>query len=164
MLRPRLLAQSQRTALLIMTQSSWAQQATDRFFSDRKSPSQIQCDEIAQSVSGALTVSPVESPGSMSYTVICSGCPEPQQDLVVSFREPGAILDQKMVKLAKEIHGNVVPESTCLGNVEGADPPLSIYSMPYLRGSSYIEVLAFQVEMDPGEEAKHRAFVQHLAQ
>ncbi|KAF4439742.1 Mus38-like protein [Fusarium austroafricanum] len=145
-----------------MTQSSWAQQATDRFFSDRKSPSQMQCDQIAQSVSGASAVRPVDSPGSMSHTVICSGRPEPQ-DLIVSFREPGARLDEEMVTLAKEIHGDLVPVSTCHGNVEGADPPLSIYSMPYLRGSSYIEVLAFQVEIDPEEEAKHGVFVKHLA-
>ncbi|SCV37101.1 uncharacterized protein FFB14_06424 [Fusarium fujikuroi] len=136
----------------------------DRFFSGRKSPSQIQCDEIAQSVSGASTVSPVDSPGSMSYTVICSGRPEPQQDLIVSFREPGAMLDKRIVKLAKEIHSDLVPESsTCHGNVKEADPLLRIDSMPYLRGSSYIEVLAFRVEMDPQEEAKHEVFVQHLA-
>lgn len=73
------------------------------------------------------------------------------------------MLDDEMVKLAKEIHGDLVPESTCHGNVEGADPPLSIYSMPYLRGSSCIEVLAFQVEMDHDQEAKHRVFVKHLA-
>ncbi|KAM5347022.1 hypothetical protein ACJ41O_010027 [Fusarium nematophilum] len=146
-----------------MTQSSWAQQATDRFFSGRKSPSQMQCDEVAQSVSGASTVSPVDSPGSMSYTVICSGRPGPQQDLIVSFREPGAMLDEETVKLAREIHGDLVPESTCHGNMEGADPPLSIYSMPYLRGSSCIEVLAFQVGMDPDDEAKHGVFVKHLA-
>lgn len=73
------------------------------------------------------------------------------------------MLDEEMVKLAKEIHGDLVPKSTCHGNVEGADPPLSIYSMPYLRGSSCTEVLAFQVEMDPDEEAKHGVFVKHLA-
>ncbi|KAI5864082.1 kinase-like domain-containing protein [Durotheca rogersii] len=146
-----------------MAQSSWAQQATDRFFSCRKSPSQMQCDEIAQSISGASTVRPVGSPGSMSYTVICSGRPGPQEDLIVSFREPAAMLDEETVRLAKEIHGDLVPESTCHGNVAGADPPLSIYSMPYLRGSSCIEVLAFQVEMDPDEEAKHGVFVKHLA-
>ncbi|KAK0612327.1 hypothetical protein B0T17DRAFT_403216 [Bombardia bombarda] len=67
-----------------MTQTSWAQQETNRFFGGRKSPSQMQCDEIAQSVSGASTVSPVDSPGSMSYTVICNGRPGPQQDLIVS--------------------------------------------------------------------------------
>ncbi|KAK7429722.1 hypothetical protein QQZ08_003748 [Neonectria magnoliae] len=99
----------------------------------------------------------------MSYTVVCNRRPRPQQDLIVSFREPGALLDEKMVKLAKKIHGDLVPEVAYHGNVEGADPPLSIYSMPYLRGSSYIEVLAFQAEMEPDEEAKHGVFVKHLA-
>lgn len=73
------------------------------------------------------------------------------------------MLDGKIVKLAKEIHGDLVPESTYHGNVEGADPPLLIYSMPYLGGSSYIEAMAFQVEMDSAEEAMHRVFVRHLA-
>ena len=83
----------------------------------------------------------MDSPGSMSYTVVCHGRPETQKDLIVSFREPEATLDEEVVKLAKKIHGDLVPESTCHGNVEGADPPLSIYSIPYLRGSSNIEVL-----------------------
>ncbi|KAJ8128179.1 hypothetical protein O1611_g5456 [Lasiodiplodia mahajangana] len=141
---------------------TWAHEATSRFFGGRKSPSQMQCNDIALSVSNALTVRPVDSPGSMSYTVICNGRPG-LQDLIVSFREPGATLDEEIVKLAKEIHGELVPESTCYGNVEGADPPLFIYSMPYLRGSSCIEVLACQVEMNPEEQTKHKVFIQHLA-
>ncbi|KAH6957950.1 hypothetical protein BKA56DRAFT_601658 [Ilyonectria sp. MPI-CAGE-AT-0026] len=146
-----------------MAQIPWAEQVTNRFFNGRLSPSQMQCDDIAQSFSGASTVSPVDSPGSMSYTVVCSRHPGPQQDLTVSFRELGAMLDEEVVKLAKKIHGDLVPKSTYDGNVEGADPPLSIYSMPYLRGSSCIESLPFQVEMDPDEEAKHAVFVKHLA-
>lgn len=99
----------------------------------------------------------------MSYTVVCLGCPRSEEDLVISFREPGAMFNEEIVKLAKEIHGDLVPESVCHGSMEGADPPLSIYSMPYLRDSSCIEVLNFQVEMDPEEEAKHGVFVKHLA-
>lgn len=146
-----------------MAQAPWAEQVTDRFFDGRKSPSRVQCDEIAKSVSGASTVRPVDSPGSMSYTVICGRQPGPQQDLIISFREPGAKLNEEMVMLAKKIHGDLVPESVYHGSVEGADPPLLIYSMPYLRGSSYIDVLAFQDEMDPDEEARHVVFVKHLA-
>jgi len=74
------------------------------------------------------------------------------------------MIDEEMVKLAKETHDDLVPQSTCHGYMSGADPPLSIYSIPYLRGSSCIEVLAFQVELDHNEEAKHRVFVKHLAQ
>ncbi|KPM41998.1 hypothetical protein AK830_g4580 [Neonectria ditissima] len=146
-----------------MAHTSWAEQVTSRFFDGRESPSRVQCDKIAQSVSGASTVSPVDSPGSMSYTVVCSGRRGSPQDLVVSFREPEAILDEEMVKLAKKIHGALVPESAYHGNFEGANPPLCIYSMPYLRGSSYIEVLDFQVEMDAAQEARHETFVTHLA-
>lgn len=147
------------------TPTSWAQQQISRFFSERKSPSQVQCDAIAQSLSGASTVSPVESPGSMSYTVVCRGCSfdQAEQNLVVSFREEGAGLDEEIVKMAKEIHGDLVPVSISHGNMEGADPVLVIYSMPYLQGSSCIEVLAFDVEMDSEEETKHEVFIKHLA-
>ncbi|KAK7424722.1 hypothetical protein QQX98_000300 [Neonectria punicea] len=123
----------------------------------------MRCDEIAHSLSDASAVSPVDSPGSMSYTVVCNGCPGPQRDLIISFREAEALLNEDMVKLAKEIHSDLVPESTYHGSMEGADPPLFIYSMPYLRGSSCINVQAFQVEMGPDEEASHETFVKHLA-
>lgn len=63
----------------------------------------------------------------------------------MSFREQGALLNEEMVKIAKDIHGDLVPESTFHGSVDGADPPLYIYSMPYLRGQSCIEALPFQV-------------------
>ncbi|KAF2966703.1 hypothetical protein GQX73_g6875 [Xylaria multiplex] len=146
-----------------MGDSSWAQQATARFFNGRKSPSQKQCDEIAQTISGASTVSLVDSPGSMSYTVVCSGTTGSRKDLIVSFREPGAVLDDEIIKLAKEVHGDLVPEPTYHGNMEGADPPLFIYSMPCLQGSSYIKVMPFQTEMDSDERDKHTVFTKHLA-
>lgn len=79
---------------------SWAQQQTTRFLGDRNSPSQAQCDATAEALSGASAVRPVESPGSMSYTVVCNGCPPGPQDTVVvySFREEGARLDEEVVK------------------------------------------------------------------
>ncbi|KAI0123330.1 hypothetical protein BJ170DRAFT_709363 [Xylariales sp. AK1849] len=119
-----------------MTETSWAQQEINRFFSSRKSPSQMQCDKIAHSISGASTVRPVESPG----------------DLVISFREAGAMLDEGMVKLAKQIHSDLVPESTAHGNVDGTNPPLIIYSMPYCK-----------VQTGPDEIAKHGVFIKDLA-
>jgi hypothetical protein len=99
----------------------------------------------------------------MSYTVVCDWRPGQQQDLVISFREQSAILDERIVSLAKAVHGDLVPESTCHGNLEGADPPLYIYSMPYLQGSSCIEVLGCEVEMDSAEQGKHKVFMKHLA-
>lgn len=146
-----------------MSQASWAQQQTKRFFEDRSSPSQVQCDQIARSISGAAKVSPVNNPGSLSYTVVCNECPVPPRDLIISFREAGGLLDDQMVGLAKKIHGDLVPESVCHGDVEGADPPLSIYSMPYLRGSALVAVQSVEVEMSGEEEAKHEMLIRHLA-
>lgn len=146
-----------------MSQAAWAQQQTKRFFEDRRSPSQEQCDQLALSISGAAKVSPVDNPGSLSYTVVCNNCPGPRKDLIVSFRELGGLLDDRMVGLAKKIHGDLVPESVCHGNVKGADPPLSIYSMPHLRGSALVEVQSAEVELGSDEEAKHETLIRHLA-
>ncbi|KAF4471610.1 kinase-like domain [Fusarium albosuccineum] len=65
-----------------------------------------------------------------------------------------------MVSIAKDIHSDIVPESACHGSVEGADPPLSIYSMP---GASCLEALLCEVDMGPDQEVKHQVFVKHLA-
>ncbi|UZP40126.1 hypothetical protein NXS19_007942 [Fusarium pseudograminearum] len=42
-------------------------------------------------------------------------------------------------------------------------PPLFIYSMPYLKGSSYTGVQPFWVELDSNVESTQRAFVKDLA-
>ena len=148
---------------LTMAEIPWAQQAVDLFFKRRKHRIQFQCDQIAHSISRASDVRNVETPGSMSYTVICTGRHTGKQDLVVSFREREAYLDQCMGKLARAVHGDLVPEVSYHGEVDGADPPLSIYTMPYLRGISCLDALSCQVDMDGIEKAKHVCFVQHLA-
>ena len=146
-----------------MAENPWAQQAVTHFFEARKHPTQSQCDQIAQSISGASEVHNVETPGSMSYTVICTGRPGGQQDLVVSFREPEAHVDEGMAKSAQAVHGDLVPEISRHGMVEGANPPLTIYTMPYLRGISCLDALLCQVEMDSAEEARHTRFIKDLA-
>lgn len=146
-----------------MVEISWAQQAVDNFFKGRKHPARFQCDQIARSISGASNVRNVDTPGSMSYTVVCTDRPAGKQDLVVSFREPEAHLDQGMGKLAQAVHGDLVPEISHYGVVDGACPPLTIYTMPYLRGISCLDALICQVEMDAVEEVRHTCFVRHLA-
>ena len=146
-----------------MAGESWAQQAINRFFASRKSPTRIECDEAARSLSGASTVRPVDIPGSLSYTVVCTSCREQQWDLVVSFRESEARLDGDLVNLAKEVHGCLVPEATYHGMMNGADPPLAIYAMPRLTGVSCLEVLSCQVEMNSLDEARHGCYIRHLA-
>ena len=145
-------------------QTSWAQQTIDDFFKHREYPTQIQCDQIARSISNASDVSSVDTPGSMSYIVICKGPhPATQVLVVVSFREPEAYLDQGMGKLAREIHGSLVPGASLHSVVDGAVPALTIYTMPYLPGVSCLDSLAYQVEMDELMEARHACFVGHLA-
>lgn len=146
-----------------MAGKSWAQRAIDEFFAGRRSPTRIECDQTARSISGASAVRPVDIPGSLSYTVVCSGCQEQQQDLIVSFRDSEARLDGDMVKLGKEIHGCLVPEATYHGMMSGADPLLAIYSMPCLPGISCLEALGCQVEMNSQDEARHVCYVKHLA-
>lgn len=99
----------------------------------------------------------------MSYTVICTGCQGGKRDLVLSFREPEARLGEVMNTLAQVVHDGLVPETRCDGVVEGSEPPLAIYTMPYLRGISCLDALECQVEMDEVDEAKHLHFIQHLA-
>lgn len=84
---------------------------------------------------------------------------------MVSFREEGAELDEDMVRLARAIHGDglVAAPLTFHGIMETADLVLLIYSMPFLRGSSCIDALAFEVDLDPEEEANHGVFATHLA-
>lgn len=68
-----------------------------------------------------------------------------------------------MVDLARNIHGELVPRSTCHGNVEDGDPLLSIYSMTYLPGSALLEVKSTEVDMSRDEDAKHERLIRDLA-
>ncbi|KAL1852494.1 hypothetical protein VTK73DRAFT_9189 [Phialemonium thermophilum] len=145
-----------------MAEISWAQQAVDRFFEGRKHPCKARCDIMARSVAGASDVRDVDTPGSMSYTVVCTGCAG-GKDLVVSFREPEAHLDPDLGRLARTIHGDLVPEASRHGEVEGSRPPLGIYTMPYLQGISCLDALGCQVEMDASTEERHACFSRHLA-
>jgi hypothetical protein len=146
-----------------MTDCPWAEATITEFFSGRTSPTRAECNRIAQSVTRATAVIPVDDPGTASYTVICSGCTGPQHDLVVSFRKQGNELDEGIVKLAKETHGDLIPESVYRGDVEDAEPPLAIYSMPYLPGRTCLEVLPCEIELGLEEEDKMKNYIRDMA-
>lgn len=145
-----------------MSVNSWAQQAVVQFFQHRNSPSQADCDQKARSITGASLIRPVDAPGTFSYTVICSSCPG-ERNVIVSFREPEARLDVAIVELARNIHGNLVPEMTDVGVMEDADPPLRIYIMQYLPGISCLDCLGGSVDMDANQENRHCSFIKSLA-
>jgi hypothetical protein len=148
-----------------MAAKPWTEQAIDRFFAVRESPTRGQCDQLALSVSGASAVRPVNIPGSLSYTVVCTKQQGQQHgaSLVVSFRQPESALDEGNIELALLLHGSLVPSAVNCGIVSGSDPPLIIHTMPLLPGIACLEALICEVDMDPDEEAKHVRFVTHLA-
>ena len=140
-----------------MAAKSWTEQAIDNFFEARKSPARRQCDQLALSITGASAVRSVDVPGSLSYTVTCTGIkannPIKEQkneeaSLVVSFREIESGLDEGMVELARIIHGSLVPQATYHGIMNGSDPPLRIYTMPLLPGIACSEALSHQVDLN----------------
>lgn len=150
-----------------MAEKSWTELAIDEFFTARKSPTRSQCDQLALSISDASAVNPVDVPGSLSYTVVCTRTQSQEQHdkgaIVVSFRQSTSRLDKEIVRLAQVIHGCLVPHSRNHGIMSGSDPPLGIYTMPLLPGVACLETLSYQADMGPDEEAKHVCFVTHLA-
>ncbi|KAI1325716.1 hypothetical protein F5Y16DRAFT_411241 [Xylariaceae sp. FL0255] len=104
--------------------------------------------------------------GSLSYTVIASGITLTKT--IVSFRVPEQTLGTNLDKLAHIIHGDVVPQATCHGSVGtsgelGKGGPLSVCTMPYLPGKSYLEVKSAYGDLSPVELEKQMAFNKHLA-
>lgn len=149
-----------------MAGKSWAEQAIDSFFKARKSPTRSQCDQLALSISGASVARPVDVPGSLSYTIICTRRQSQEQHdekSVLSFREAGSGLEDGVVELARTIHGSLVPRTTNHGTMRGSDPPLGIYAMSLLPGVACLDVLSYHTDMCPEEEAKHIRFITHLA-
>ncbi|KAJ5591524.1 uncharacterized protein N7459_001893 [Penicillium hispanicum] len=144
-----------------MEESDEIQQANEVFFALRKSPTRAKCDEIALSMLQGVSVRCVDTPGTMSYTVIVTNA-YGRQD-VVSFRDEGSGLYAKAIPLARAIYNELVPEPKCHDIVPGSGPPLFIYTMPYMRGVAASKVLCTQADMTPEDEAKHTRYVRDLA-
>ena len=146
-----------------MAEISWAELDTDRFFAARTTPTQEQCDQTARLVALASAVLPVNIPGSLSYTVVCTGRQLQQKDIIVSFRDAGSELDSAIIEQAREIHGCLVPEVKYHGIMSGAEPPLAIYAMSYLPGIPYLDVLSCVSQIDSQDITRHICHMKHLA-
>ena len=106
----------------------------DFFLQPGVSASKEQCDVFAHRTYGGQ-IQPVDIKGSTSYTVIAA----PSGNKIIQFREPTALLDMRMLALAKDVHGDVVPSCSKLGSI--GDPngsQLVIYEMDKLPGDNYI--------------------------
>ncbi|KAI1321700.1 hypothetical protein F5Y16DRAFT_405082 [Xylariaceae sp. FL0255] len=143
--------------------ASWTEEVVNRFFSDNKTVSRAQCDERALSIlgSGFKEIQPVDTPGSLSYTV------KGTTSVIISFRKYGSKLDPDMVKLSRDIHGNLSPGACYHGTISKSDvyeSSLSIYTMPLLPGVAALNVFAFSPNMDDKVKAKHLHYIKDLAQ
>ncbi|KAF2963271.1 hypothetical protein GQX73_g10289 [Xylaria multiplex] len=109
--------------------------AIDSFFLEAgASSSRMECDEVARQRCGG-EIRPVDIRGSTSYTVIAGQ----SGNKIIQFREKTALLDMRMLALAKDIYGDVVASCSELGwvgNQNGSQ--LAIYKMDRLPGENYI--------------------------
>ena len=148
-------------------EESWIEQTISKFFEARKFPTRRQCDQFALSITGASTVSPVDVPSSLSYTVLCNRpqIQKQQQEntVVVSFRQLESRLNRDVVKMALAGHGPLVPLTKDHGTMERSHPPLGVYTMSLLPGVPCLEAFSHEIDMNPDDEIKHAIFITHLA-
>ncbi|ETR96667.1 hypothetical protein M419DRAFT_51959, partial [Trichoderma reesei RUT C-30] len=109
--------------------------AIESFFSEEgTSASRAECDAFARRRYGAAALL-VAVQGSSSYTVIAGS----ESDKIIQFRKSGSPLTESMLKLAKAVHGDLVPSCLHLGWI--GDPNgsrLYIYEMNRLPRGNYI--------------------------
>lgn len=93
-----------------------------------------QLDKVAASLSGASRVEYILSvgcgdPPNWAYSVICSGRAKGKPNLTFSFEEAAYPPETSIMKLARKIHGDLIPaKETYYGIMEGSNPPLHMYS------------------------------------
>ncbi|KAL7806370.1 hypothetical protein V8C44DRAFT_200796 [Trichoderma aethiopicum] len=109
--------------------------AVENFFSEEgTSASRAECDAFVRQRYGAAA-SPVAVQGLSSYTVIAGV----EGDKIIQFRQKDFPLNDRMVKLAKAVHGDLVPNCSHLGWIGDLNGSrLSIYEMNRLPGENYI--------------------------
>ncbi|KAG8166549.1 hypothetical protein KVR01_002238 [Diaporthe batatas] len=97
------------------------------------SATRAECDNLARTRFGG-PVEPVSVQGATSYTVVVG----PNHDKIVQFRGMDAQLDMRMLDLARQVHGDVVPAGAALGHIgDDAQRQLAIYEMDRLPGDNY---------------------------
>ncbi|KAJ5740510.1 Mus38-like protein [Penicillium malachiteum] len=147
-----------------MSDIDWVNLSQYPFFDKRKHPSAAQCDDIARSITGAMQASPVDTLSTLTYCVICNQCPS-EETWIVVFREKNLKakpLDQ-IVRLANDAFGPLALQPIYHGDVENANPPLSIYTTPCRPGISLLSTLRCQVYLRREQKEEHIYFIQDLA-
>lgn len=134
------------------------EESIESFFDKRETTSRIECDEIARNIVGNGCVAQAAgTQGPSSYTVECT------TKSILSFRQRGNILDSRVINLAKDIYGRLVPDVSYCRNVgEGAEG-LIVYRMSYLPGTPLQQLYPQVAEAKPEDRLKVLTFYKHLA-
>lgn len=104
----------------------------DQFFS-QASTTRAECDDLARTMFGGLA-EPVAVQGATSYTVVVGL----NREKIVQFRSMDAQLDMSMLELARQVHGDIVPVGTAMGQIgDDAQRQLAIYEMDRLPGDNF---------------------------
>lgn len=99
-------------------------------------------------------VEPISVQGATSYTVV-TGL---NREKIVQFRRMDAQLDMRMLDLARQVHGDIVPAAAALGQIgNDTQRQLAIYEMNRLPGDNYALVRPLLAEQPQSQLAVVRS-------
>ncbi|KAJ5494021.1 hypothetical protein N7463_010108, partial [Penicillium fimorum] len=113
-----------------------------------------ECDQTAAEIAGEA-VKPVQLQGAFSYTVATG-------NLLVQFHVSDSLFDTKILGLAREIYGNIVPASINKGFI-GPSPSLAVYVMDMIPGITYIEAPVIKLQYASWHEQTVSDFARFFA-
>ncbi|KAI9705192.1 MAG: hypothetical protein M1820_005339 [Bogoriella megaspora] len=135
------------------------------------------CDDFIQSQYHNCSLEPFECQGYCSYTIrIHHGSASSPSKKLIQFRPPNYDLNIPIIQSARQIYGNLIPETTSLGTVSLPNPPsrhgsnstLLIYEMDLLPGTPYHTLQPKTPSLTPSQYTRHlhliHSFASFLAQ
>lgn len=137
------------------TMSHYSLEDTINEFFYGRTVTQDQCDQTATELTGQV-VEPVQLQGAFSYTLAAG------EQLLVQFRGLDSLLDTKVVDLAREIYGDIVPACVNRG-VIGPPPSLTVCLMDKVPGITYIEVPLKKIRCISWQEQTLSDFARYFA-
>ncbi|RYP93242.1 hypothetical protein DL770_000617 [Monosporascus sp. CRB-9-2] len=134
----------------------------DAFLDDERDATYARCEEMARTIFGKnFAVKPVKNQGQLSYTFV--GVTATAKS-ILSFRLEAGRTDPDVLKLAKEIHGGLVPDAEFCGHAQTpAGKTIFVYKMPLLPGKVFWSIAVPDFHLDEGAVAKRDAMVKSLA-
>ena len=120
------------------------------------------CEEAAEAIIGEnYIVHPINGQGPQSITF--AGTPLSPRP-VVSFRIESGRLDPAIMKMARQVHGHLVPKVSDIGQAPLCGPvPLYMYKMHYQPGTDFWAAVGKKVRLNEDAVAKRTTLVKSLA-